>query len=52
MDHEKVGMGIIPFWEAFDVLVLPGWGSLVTHLISLAPLQLLWNVFLAWFEKN
>ena len=35
-----------------EALELPGWGSIMTHLISLAALQLLWNVFLAWFETN
>ena len=30
MDRENVGLGIIPFWEAFEALGLHGWGSIVT----------------------
>ena len=26
MDRENVGLGIIPFWEAFEALGLHGWG--------------------------
>ena len=56
VSHEKLGLAILTFWETFQGLGLPVWGSLVTHLISLAPssaaVERVFSLFRNKFDKQ
>ena len=56
VQHEKVGLDILSFWERFQPLGLPTWGALVMHIISLAPssaaVERVFSLFRNKFDKQ